>query len=131
MKEKTIIGLVITCLLYSLPVLSMDLRDDRPQKNAPQIPITIGKETTNRHRSNNPIVIEAYYQSGYVVIDFCDVQEAAIVTLSNDANDTIEYFVNPLDDIVLIDINNILSDGTFYIQVLTESGEVYWGRFVL
>lgn len=131
MKEKTIIGLVITCLLYSLPVLSMDLRDDRPQKNAPQIPITIGKETPNRHRSNNPIVIEAYYQSGYVVIDFCDVQEAAIVTLSNDANDTIEYFVNPLDDIVLIDINNILSDGTFDIQVLTESGEVYWGRFVL
>ncbi len=131
MKLKSIIGCIITYLLFTSPILSMNLRDTKPQQDALQVPITIIKETPNRYRSNCPIVIEAYYQSGYVVFDFFEMQENAIVTISNSTNDVVEYLVNASDGVVLLDVSEILSNGTFNIYVLTESNEVYRGTFLL
>ena len=76
-------------------------------------------------------MIEAYYQSGYVVFDFFEMQENAIVTISNSTNDVVEYLVNASDGVVLLDVSEILSNGTFNIYVLTESNEVYRGTFLL
>lgn len=132
MKSKSIIGLIMTCILFRLPVLSMELKDDNPQTNAPQIPITIGKETSNRHRSSSPIVIEAYYQSGYVVFDFYEMYEGALITISNtNTNYRIDYLVNPLDSSVCINISGILSEDLVEIRIITESGETYYGVFAL
>lgn len=131
MKLKSVIGCIITYLLFTSPVFSMNLRDTKPQQDVLQVPITIIKETSNRYRSNCPIVIEAYYQSGYVVFDFFEMQENAIVTISNSTNDVVEYLVNASDGVVLLDVSEILSNGTFNIYVLTESNEVYRGTFLL
>lgn len=131
MKLKSVIGCIITYLLFTSPVFSMNLRDTKPQQDVLQVPITIIKETPNRYRSNCPIVIEAYYQSGYVVFDFFEMQENAIVTISNSTNDVVEYLVNASDSVVLLDVSEILSNGTFNIYVLTESNEVYRGTFLL
>lgn len=131
MKLKSVIGCIITYLLFTSPVFSMNLRDTKPQQDVLQVPITIIKETPNRYRSNCPIVIEAYYQSGYVVFDFFEMQENAIVTISNSTNDVVEYLVNASDGVVLLDVSEILSNGTFNIYVLTESNEVYRGTFLL
>jgi len=131
MKLKSVIGCIITYLLFTSPVLSMNLRDTKPQQDVLQVPITIIKETPNRYRSNCPIVIEAYYQSGYIVFDFFEMRENAIVTISNSTNDVLEYFVNASDGVVLLDVSEILSNGTFNIYVITESNEVYSGTFLL
>ena len=131
MKLKSVIGCIITYLLFTSPVLSMNLRDTKPQQDVLQVPITIIKETPNRYRSNCPIVIEAYYQSGYIVFDFFEMRENAIVTISNSTNDVLEYFVNASDGVVLLDVSEILSNGTFNIYVITESNEAYSGTFLL
>lgn len=118
-------------MVFGHPALSMNSRDNDEQTNTYTVPITIIKGTSTLHRSNIRVPISAYYQSGYVVIDFYEMNEAAIVTISNSTNNTLECLVNPSDELVLIDINEILSDGTFNIYILTESSEVYCGIFVL
>lgn len=131
MRIKSIISLLIACIVFGHPALSMNSRDNDEQTNTYTVPITIIKGTSTLHRGNNMAPISAYYQSGYVVIDFYEMNEAAIVTISNSTNDILECFVNPSDGLVLIDINEILSVGTFDIYILTESAEVYCGIFVL
>ena len=39
MKLKSVIGCIITCLLFTSPVLSMNLRDTKPQQDVLQVPM--------------------------------------------------------------------------------------------
>ena len=97
MRIKSIISLLIACMVFGHPALSMNSRDNDEQTNTYTVPITIIKGTSTLHRSNIRVPISAYYQSGYVVIDFYEMNEAAIVTISNSTNNTLECLVNPSD----------------------------------
>ncbi len=132
MKLKSVIGCIITYLLFTSPVLSMNLRDTKPQQDVLQVPITIIKETPNRYRSNCPIVIEAYYQSGYVSVVFYEINESVLITISNiSTGDSVYSMGNALDNYVSVNINEILSNGDFEVLIMTESGEMYRGNFTL
>lgn len=132
MRIKSIISLLIACMVFGHPALSMNSRDNDEQTNTYTVPITIIKGTSTLHRSNNCVPISAYYQSGYVVIDFYEMHEGALITISNtNTNDRIDYFVNPLDSSTYINISRILCDGLFEILIITESGETYCGIFAL
>lgn len=132
MKSKAIIGLMITCLLFSLPVLSMNSRDNKPQGKTDRVPIAIIKGTSTLHRSNSMVPISAYYQSGYVVFDFYEMREGALITISNtNTNESVDYLVNSSDSSISINISGIMSGDIFEILIITESGENYCGIFAL
>ena len=132
MRIKSIISLLIACIVFGHPALSMNSRDNDEQTNTYTVPITIIKGTSTLHRGNNMAPISAYYQLGYVVFDFYEMHEGALITISNtNTNDRIDYFVNPLDSSTYINISGILCDGIFEIFIITESGETYCGIFAL
>lgn len=70
MRIKSIISLLIACMVFGHPALSMNSMDNDEQTKTYTVPITIIKRTSILHRGNNIAPISAYYQSGYVVLDF-------------------------------------------------------------
>lgn len=132
MRIKSIISLLIACMVFGHPALSMNSRDNDEQTNTYTVPITIIKGTSTLHRSNNCVPISAYYQSGYVVIDFYEMHEGALITISNtNTNESLDYLVNSSDSSISINISGIISGDIFEILIITESGETYCGIFAL
>lgn len=132
MRIKSIISLLIACMVFGHPTLSMNSRDNDEQTNTYTVPITIIKGTSTLHRGNNMAPISAYYQSGYVVFDFYETYECTLITILNTStNDSIEYLINTIEDTVCLNISEIISNGMFEILISNELGEVYCGSFIL
>lgn len=134
MRIKSIISLLIACMVFGHPALSMNSRDNDEQTKTYTVPITIIKRTSILHRGNNIAPISAYYQSGYVVLDFFETCECAIITILNaSTNACVDYIVDICDNSVFVDMSDICLNytGEFEINILTESGEIYWGEFTL
>lgn len=134
MRIKSIISLLIACIVFGHPALSMNSRDNDEQTNTYTVPITIIKGTSTLHRGNNMAPISAYYQSGYVVLNFFETCECAIITILNaNTNACVDYIVDICDNSVFVDMSYICLNytGEFEINILTESGEIYWGEFTL
>lgn len=132
MKPRKLFLFTILALFFSLPIFSKNIVDDNPQSSPNPIPITIVKDTSTQHRSNNVAAVSAFYQSGYVILCFMDGCDGGTVTITNSSNNKrIDHIINPQERIIMIDISEIISVGEFDICILTDSGEVYWGSFVL
>ena len=133
MKRISIICLLITCLIFSHPALSMNSRDNDEQTNTYSDPISIiiiGTPTL--HRGNNIAPISAYYQSGCIVLGFYEMYECALVTILNTStNDSVEYVINKIEGTVCLNISEIVSNGMIEILISNELGEVYCGSFIL
>ena len=134
MRTKSIISLLIICMVCGHPALSMNSKENDEQTKTYTVPITIIKRTSTLHRGNNVAPISAYYQSGYVVLNFYDTYGTVIITVLNTStNDYVDYVNNIIEDTVFIRISDIWLNGTgeFEVSILTESGETYWGEFAL
>lgn len=114
-------------LTSSLGYASNNLDENKPTMEKP----IIVKEKPLIQRSLEAPIF-AYYAAGTITLDFVENLGVATVVVQNltAGGQVVELIDTSMGD-VLIDIDNILTVGSYYMSISTMSGNEYYAEFTL
>ena len=122
---------ITLALFASLTPIFGAIVNDNEQPSKEYWPIDVKKEPTNFHRSLEAPIF-AYYAAGTINLDFVENLGVATVAVQNlTAGGQVVELVDTGMGNVVIDINNILTVGDYYMTITTMSGDVYYAEFTL
>ena len=131
MKKVLLIFFAFLLSINAITCLANNVADNEEIKPSTYEPIVVRKEPTNFHRSLEAPIF-AYYAAGTINLDFVENLGVATVAVQNlTAGGQVVELVDTGMGNVVIDINNILTVGDYYMTITTMSGDVYYAEFTL